>query len=360
MEKSINATVKSSKIIILFLIFVFLCSSCSTIQNNKNEPTGKIEIKLEQGIFERKDLPDVIKYERRWESYSEYYINKKEDMQNVVDALNNIKITEKSDVVVDDYTDILRLSYYGEEEIIIEFEEYQFVDSDGQRWKCSDLSDLRAFLNAAIEKEGTVAIDYSDHPVIPEEIKVKNFEDICYSEREIWEEFQARGFKEENITVMDFFGTQSDPEIKYSYNMDLEFNWDRDIDKESDEKHPDYHFLYITGDFSGYNYDTEELIAPSIYEGDCLQYWYIEIYGNSWYAHCLGNSFSGVEGDGYVFEGDEIYSINRDNQGVDNLIKISVKDSLGDVHYEKVDKITHESLSELARTVYKLNYQQGE
>ena len=140
-------------------------------------------------------------------------------------------------------------------------------------------------------------------PIVDENGVVTNYEEFCYSEKEMWEEFEKRGFKEENITMLNFFGEQDPSTIYTDYNMDFELessdvsNFKKPVEKDSEEKHPEYNFLYITGDFQGYLEDTQELIMPLLYGGENYGVWSIGIAGNSWVAFGVPGGFEVSEND---------------------------------------------------------------
>lgn len=179
---------------------------------------------------------------------------------------------------------------------------------------------------------------------------ITDVEKYCYSEKEIWEEFARRGFDEERLTVMNFFGEQKEPSIWYNYDLDFDFNWDSKADKTSDEKHPDYHFLYITGDFAGYDTSSQELITPKLYDGDTMQFWSIQIIGDSWYAGSMTNAFYNQEGDGLAIEKSARFMIGENNFTVIDAKQLSS----GSEKAILVNKITHDKLNELAKNEFKV------
>ena len=187
---------------------------------------------------------------------------------------------------------------------------------------------------------------------------VENPEDYCYSEKEVWEEFEKRGFKEDNITVMNFFGEQNPSTIYSNYNMNFEYySDDGAISKESDTKHPSYNFLYITGDFKGYLEDTQELIAPSIYGGEYYGFWSISILGNSWVAYLVPSELQMLEDDSYKQV--ILYQKGINFISNNNLTVVDFKeDFMNSEEYlaypdgwilEEVDLITEEVLSKYAK-----------
>ena len=178
---------------------------------------------------------------------------------------------------------------------------------------------------------------------------IDNVEDYCYSEKEIWKEFKKRGFKEENITVLNFFGTQKPETIYTNYDISFNFNWDTEVSKESDEKHPEYNFLYITGDFTGYDTSSEELIFPKMYDTEGFQFWSINIYGKSWYASCVTGEDS--ENTGLVIENLPYFMLGENDEET-VLTIVDFAEFNNDVNIEKVNKITHKKLVELAKTKY--------
>ena len=200
-------------------------------------------------------------------------------------------------------------------------------------------------------------------PIVDENGIVTNYEEFCYSEKEIWEEFEKRGFKEENITKLNFFGEQDPSTIYTDYNMDFESessdvsDFSKPAEKDSEEKHPEYNFLYITGDFQGYLEDTQELIMPLLYGGENYGFWSISIAGNSWVAF-------GVPGGFEVSENDEAKVIilcekSPNFQINNNLTAVDYKEEfMKSEEYlahpdrwvvEEVDLITEEVLSQYAK-----------
>lgn len=183
--------------------------------------------------------------------------------------------------------------------------------------------------------------------------KIENVEENCYSEKEIWEEFSKRGFIEDNITTMNFFGEQNPATIYTGYDMNFEFDWDVPVEKDSEEKHPEYHFLYMTGDFEGYDTESQELMIPKLYGGDAYQIWNIKIEGKTWYAQSMGNGFYNIDGDGLAVEKGKCVTIGKWKESDPWGLIVVDCDSIvlaSEVPHIEVDKVTHDSLTQLAKT----------
>lgn len=82
-----------------------------------------------------------------------------------------MKVGEATDIAVEDYTDILTLTFPDGGMVRLEFEEQNWVDADNTRYQVEDLSNLRSILEEMINEElseamrpvPTQVIEANDH-----------------------------------------------------------------------------------------------------------------------------------------------------------------------------------------------------
>ena len=122
-------------------------------------------------IWTAREMPVRLRYDRMWE-YSYYAETSDPEMiAEIVDAGKALTISEPTDTVVDDYSDILTFSFPDGGMILLEFEEQNWVATDNTRYQVEGLSDLRSLLEDMMNEEladairpiPTLVIEANDH-----------------------------------------------------------------------------------------------------------------------------------------------------------------------------------------------------
>lgn len=107
--------------------------------------------KEELVIWKTDEMPVKLHYDRYWE-YGDYV--ETEDpavIEAIVQVIKALRVGEKSEYMVDDYTDILTFTFPDGGMVRLEFEEYNWV-VDGERYHVEGLRALRQLLNEMIEE----------------------------------------------------------------------------------------------------------------------------------------------------------------------------------------------------------------
>lgn len=160
--------------IILITIFLISLAGCSSGDNF----SGKINIKEE--------MPEYIEYIRKYEQTDTYMINDDDDIKEIVDSIKNVKVGEKTDKQVDDYSDILRI-HYENDEIVLNFEEEMLVDEiNNERYTTKGLDNLRSALTKATKNLGE-----TECCAVEEETTVELFEVEMILESKAYEIFNV-------------------------------------------------------------------------------------------------------------------------------------------------------------------------
>ena len=101
-------------------------------------------------IWKADEMPVRIQYDRYWE-YGDYtVIEDPETIEAIVQTIKELRVGAKTDIMVDDYTDILTFYFPDEGMIRLEFEEQNWV-RNGERYHVDGLGALRTILNEVME-----------------------------------------------------------------------------------------------------------------------------------------------------------------------------------------------------------------
>ena len=120
----------SVKRILMGLILLSLCA-CGA-KEMKIENKGKEAVKME--------------YLRRYEYGADYECEDKEIIKKLLELIENLKIGNKSDMMTEDYTDILIFTYEDGTKDTYEFEADNIVIDD-TRYEVNGLREIRAILD---------------------------------------------------------------------------------------------------------------------------------------------------------------------------------------------------------------------
>ena len=118
--------------------------------------TGEIvaEVPLEQIIWTAEEQPVSVRYDRLW-AYSDNAESTDPVMiAEIVDAIRALEVGAPTDIVVDDYTDILTFSFRDGSTLRLEFEEQNWVTQTGERYQVEGLPRLRNVLEDLMENAG--------------------------------------------------------------------------------------------------------------------------------------------------------------------------------------------------------------
>jgi len=110
------------------------------------------------------DTPVKLRYDRMW-IYGAYAETEDAAMiADIVATVNALTVGEPSDVFVTDYTDILTFTFADGGMLRLEFEEYNWVKNDRERYHVDGLSPLRKLLDTLIE-ESEAKKDVTAHQI---------------------------------------------------------------------------------------------------------------------------------------------------------------------------------------------------
>ena len=129
-------TIKT-KIIVLILIFLI---------------TGCVNKKGNEMIVDEK-IPTKVIYRRMWEYAAEKESEDQELIKELLQDINDIKLGNKTQMSVDDYTDVVIFEYSDGSYSKYVFEANIYVESEENRYEViSGLDKLRETLNSFIEE----------------------------------------------------------------------------------------------------------------------------------------------------------------------------------------------------------------
>lgn len=162
--------------LILFLcLFLTGCAVMNGKEEKKEASSGQnsstadsirpgessIQVKPEESskeelvIWKTDEMPVKLRYDRYWE-YGDYV--ETEDpavIEAIIQVVKALRVGEKSEYMVDDFTDILTFTFPDGGMIRLEFEEYNWVVS-GERYRVEGLGALRHLLDQMIEERNQV------------------------------------------------------------------------------------------------------------------------------------------------------------------------------------------------------------
>ena len=118
------------------------------------DPGGDVS---EAALWPLAEMPVKLQYDRMW-IYGAYAETEDASMiADIVAAVNALKVGEPSDVFVTDYTDILTFTFADGTTLRLEFEEYNWVKNDRERYHVDGLSPLRSLLDNLLEESEKAA-----------------------------------------------------------------------------------------------------------------------------------------------------------------------------------------------------------
>ena len=98
----------------------------------------------------QKAAPYKLIYRRLYEEALETETEEPDIVEEILEAVKEVKTGEESDIFTTDHTDILIFVYEDGKEIAYEFEGDCLVSEDGKRYKAEGLKQLRVLLNKLI------------------------------------------------------------------------------------------------------------------------------------------------------------------------------------------------------------------
>ena len=118
--------------------------------------TGEIETEnsSDQGIWTATEQPVSVRYDRMWEDSDYAETSDPHMIEAIIDAVKALRAGEPTDMVVEDYTDILTFTFTGGGTLRLEFEEQNWVKDDGTRCHVEGLSTLRNLLEEMMRSSG--------------------------------------------------------------------------------------------------------------------------------------------------------------------------------------------------------------
>ena len=104
-------------------------------------------------LWTREDAPVKVEYRRMW-LYSAYAETEDaEQIAALVEAVRRLAVGPADDTVTTDYTDILIFTFADGETLELEFENQNYVASDGTRYHTEGLPALRDTLDAVFGEQ---------------------------------------------------------------------------------------------------------------------------------------------------------------------------------------------------------------
>ena len=127
--------------------------SSQAVESSRPEPEPQPEPELM--IWPTDEMPVRLHYDRYWE-YGDYADTEDPQLiEALVEAVKGLTVGEKTDMQVDDYTDILTFYFADEGMIRLEFEEQNWVVG-GERYHVDGLREVRYLLNDWMESRYVV------------------------------------------------------------------------------------------------------------------------------------------------------------------------------------------------------------
>ena len=161
MKKTIICAVMA----IVLLFSVAACAISPSVSDAPSSaPTAHAGFASEAASWPITETPVKLRYDRMW-IYSAYAETEDAAMiADIVAAVNALTVGEPSDVFVTDYTDILTFTFADGGMLRLEFEEYNWVKNERERYHVDGLSPLRKLLDNLIE-ESEAKKDVAAHQV---------------------------------------------------------------------------------------------------------------------------------------------------------------------------------------------------
>lgn len=127
------------------MLTLFLMTGCTTESGNPED--------IPSSIHTAEGTPIRLVYERMWEYSAHGESEDTEYIRKVLEAIESLKTGAETQIMTEDYTDIIRIYYEDDLSDCFEFEENNLVDG-GKRYRVEgDLSGLRSLLNECLEEE---------------------------------------------------------------------------------------------------------------------------------------------------------------------------------------------------------------
>ena len=104
-------------------------------------------------LWTREDMPVKVEYQRMWIYSACAETGDAEAIAALVGAVRALRPGAEDDTVTTDYTDILLFTFAGGETLRLEFENQNYVASDGTRYHTEGLQNLRDVLEALFGEE---------------------------------------------------------------------------------------------------------------------------------------------------------------------------------------------------------------
>jgi len=127
------------------MLTLFLMTGCTTESGNPED--------IPSSIHTAEGTPIRLVYERMWEYSAHGESEDTEYIRKVLEAIESLKTGAETQIMTEDYTDIIRIYYEGDLSDCFEFEENNLVDG-GKRYRVEgNLSGLRKLLEECLEEE---------------------------------------------------------------------------------------------------------------------------------------------------------------------------------------------------------------
>ena len=139
---------KRSLLFLLTAILV-LFTACSS-GGQTAEETGP-ESPAPGEIWQASETPKSFRYDRMWFESAYAECDDQDMIEAVVDAIKDLKVGKATDMVTDDYTDILTFTFEDGSTVRLEFENQCWVTEDGTRYEVEGLKRLRDLLEQLID-----------------------------------------------------------------------------------------------------------------------------------------------------------------------------------------------------------------
>ena len=103
-------------------------------------------------IWNTDEMPVHIRYDRMYLDSATLEIADPSRIAEIVDVIRSLKVGKPTDVTVDDYTDILTLTFEDGGMIVLEFEENNWVRPSGEKYEVEGLYRLRSLLEETMNE----------------------------------------------------------------------------------------------------------------------------------------------------------------------------------------------------------------
>lgn len=138
--------------VLLVLLLALLLAACGTQgpdETGQGDPPGPAE----GPVWTAEGMPVRVQYDRMWE-YGDFAESEDPELiDGLVAALKSLEVGEPTQMMVEDFTDILTFTLEDGTEYRLVFEENIWVKSEEERYLVEGLGNVRTLLDRMMDEE---------------------------------------------------------------------------------------------------------------------------------------------------------------------------------------------------------------